>query len=256
MDTWSVTVDGQGNLHVAQFWEPDVLKYSRDGELIGRSFVVLDLDTVDVCSLAYANGRIFALAWSNVVVLDTSYSVIKSWPERRDRNGCSGGDRLDVDGFGNIYVLDDYRDMVVKYGPNGSFETEWTVEHTDQLGNGGLAGIAVADAGRVFVSDLWRNRILVYAADGRPLFKFGQPGSRPSEFDGPWGLDISAGNLYVADTSNFRVKRFDLNGQYLSDFYSQGTHGQSLDPPESVDVFGKTVFVMHENSILRFDYDN
>ena len=254
MDTWSVTVDDQGNLHVAQFWEPDILKYSKDGELIGRSFVVLDMDTVDVCSLAYADGRIVALAWGDVVVLDTTYSVITSWPERHNRNGCGGGDRLDVDGSGNIYVLDDDRDLVVKYGPDGTFKTEWTVKHTDSSGNGFLSGIAVSDGGRVFVSDAWRNRIVVYASDGRLLFEFGKHGSHPSELDGPRGLDVSAGFLYVADSANFRIKKFNLYGQYVSDFYSRGTHGQSLDAPESVDVFGKIVFVMHENSILRFDY--
>ncbi len=246
IDTWSVTVDDQGNLHVAQFSESDILKYSSDGELIGRSFVIVDRDTLHVASLTYADGRIVALARREVVVLDANYTVITSWLERYNRGVNGGGDLLDVDGSGNIYVLDDNRDLVVKYGPDGSFETEWRVEHTDTLV--GLAGIAVTDAGQVFVSDPLRHRILVYAADGRPLLEF------RGQYFGPWGLDISAGYLYVADIPNFRVRKSNLHGHYVSDFYSRGTHGQGLDPPESVDVFGNTVFVVHEESIIRFDY--
>lgn len=254
MDVWSFAVDGEDSLHVTQYWEPDVLKYSTDGSLLGRWFVVVDQDTLLASSLTFANGYCIALALSRVVVLDKNHAVVTSWPERNMRNFTGGGDLIDADAYGNIYVLDDNRDLVVKYRFDGSFEREWAVEHLDSLGNGGLAGIAVDDAGSVCVSDYWRNQILVYTADGRLLRKFGKFGRRPSEFDGPRGLDISAGILYVADQLNFRVKKFTLHGLYLSDFYSRGTHGQGLDPPESVDVDGNMVFVMHENSILRFDY--
>ncbi len=208
VDSFSVAVDDAGHLHVVQFWEPAILKYS----------------------------------------------MVTSWPEKHLRNVTAGGDLIDADDSGNIYVLDDNRDLVVKYGLDGEFVREWRIESFDALGRGGLSGIAVSDGGHVCVSDSWRNRILVYTTNGKLIREFGKLGDAAGQLDHPMGLDIADGVLYVADTLNFRVQKFTVYGGYLAAFSSRGTYGETLDPPESVDVEEGTVFVVHGSSIIRYDH--
>lgn len=256
VDISSFAVDGQGNLHVAQFWESDVRKYSSDGTLLDRWFVIANGDTLRVDALTYVDSAFVVLARSNVLVVDENYMVVTSWPERHLRNVTGGGDLIDADNSGNLYVLDDNRNLVVKYTLDGQFEREWRIARLDSVANDGPSGIAADDAGRVFVSDTRGNRILVYDAEGTLVRTFGKLGYRPGQLHAPLGLAVSGDILYVADLINFRIQKFSVYGGYLSDFYSRGTHGQGLDPPESVEIFGRSVFVMHENSIIRFDYSD
>ncbi len=253
-DTWSFTTDDGGHVHVTQFWNLDVMTYSSDGDSLGNWFVIFGNDTLSTNGLTHVGETFVALSSSRVFVIDKNYAVVNSWPETRHRSVSGGGDLIDADAAGDIYVLDDNRDLVVKYGIDGEFKREWRIENSDSQGAGGVAGIAVADAGLVFVSDSWRHRILVYTTDGEFVREFGKRGNSPGQFYAPRGLDVAGKVLYVADMINFRIQKLTLHGGYLSDFYSRGMYGQGLDPPESVDVDGASVFVMHENSIIRFEY--
>lgn len=254
LDVFSFALDDNGALHVAQFFERDVLDVSAEGAMLGSWYVILGTDTVSTSSLTCVGSTFVTLSFDNIVILDANHTVVSSWPEKHSRFFSSGGDLIDADAVGNIYVLDDNRDLVVKYTSDGQFEREWRVGAPDSLGTGGVAGIAVANEGLVFVADAWRHRILTYNTKGALIRTFGKFGDRPGQLDGPRGLDVSTGVLYVADTLNFRIQKFTLTGYYLANFYSRGMYGQGLDPPESVDVDGNKVFVMHENSIIRFDY--
>jgi sugar lactone lactonase YvrE len=256
MNIWAFTVDEKGILHVVQFADPEILKYSSQGDFLGSSFVVVDGDTVNPSGLTYVKEHIVALAWSHVIVVNEEDSVVKSWPERHPRNVTAGGDLIDADASGNIYVLDDNYNRVAKYGLDGSFKHEWNIEPVDSITDAWVSGIAVSDRGQVYVTQPGRNRILMYSEEGRPLKKFGAHGSGPNKFAWPLGIDVSNGTLYVADSANIRVTKFTLYGEYLSNFYSLGTYGGEIDAPRSVAVYKNNVFVMHDRSIMRFVYSD
>lgn len=65
---------------------------------------------------------------------------------------------------------------------------------------GEISGIALDDAGHVFVSDFQEPRVLVLASDGRLLVTIGRKGRGPGEFTAPTGPVLDAqGRLYVRD---------------------------------------------------------
>lgn len=80
--------------------------------------------------------------------------------------------------------------------------------------------IAVAPNGDIYVSDGYGNsRVHRFAADGRPLGAWGQPGRGPGEFALPhavWVLDDE--RVLVADRENCRVQVFSPEGEFLQEW--------------------------------------
>jgi DNA-binding beta-propeller fold protein YncE len=102
-----------------------------------------------------------------------------------------------------VYVVDTLNGRVVKLSPEGDFLAQF-----GELGDtaGALArpkGVAVDDAGRVFVSDGLRAALEVFGADGEYLGMIGrrtpEDASSGSIFQAPAGLRIAEDTLYVTD---------------------------------------------------------
>jgi hypothetical protein len=72
---------------------------------------------------------------------------------------------------------------------------------------GEVSGLALDDAGRVYVSDFQDPRVLVFAPDGRHLATIGRKGRGPGEFEAPTGPVVGPdGALHVRNME--RVMRF------------------------------------------------
>jgi len=85
------------------------------------------------------------------------------------------------------------------------------------------AGIAVNDAGEVFIADGYANaRVHKFAADGKFIKSWGGPGSGPGEFNLPHGAWIdSKGRLLIADRENDRIQAFSQDGDYITTWPSK-----------------------------------
>jgi len=85
------------------------------------------------------------------------------------------------------------------------------------------AGIAVNDAGEIFIADGYANaRVHKFAADGTLIKSWGSPGSAPGEFNLPHGCWIDRkGRLFIADRENDRVQVFDQEGAHLATWPSK-----------------------------------
>ncbi len=144
---------------------------------------------------------------------------------------------LDVDGKGNLYVVDALSKLVQVYDSDGKF--------LRKLGGPSLltrpTGIAVdASGSRVYVVDIGGvtsqdHRVRVFdAQSGAHLLDIGKRGSGPGEFNFP--LDASLGLndlLYVVDSGNFRVQVFRSDGTFVRTFGTVGTRlGQFARPKE------------------------
>jgi DNA-binding beta-propeller fold protein YncE len=77
---------------------------------------------------------------------------------------------------------------------------------------------AFARSGEVYVSDGYGNaRIHKFAANGRLLLSWGEPGGGPGQFHLPHGVAVSReGIVYVADRENSRIQLFGPDGAYLA----------------------------------------
>lgn len=71
---------------------------------------------------------------------------------------------------------------------------------------GDIIGLAVDDAGRVYVGDRHSNTVRAYGSDGEPLGLIGGEGQGPGEFRVPDGLAVGPrGRLYVAEVDGLTV---------------------------------------------------
>lgn len=71
---------------------------------------------------------------------------------------------------------------------------------------GDIIGLAVDDAGRIYVGDRLSNTVRAYGSDGKPLGLIGGEGQGPGEFRVPDGLAVGPrGRLYVAEVEGLTV---------------------------------------------------
>jgi len=78
--------------------------------------------------------------------------------------------------------------------------------------------IDVAPSGEMFVTDGYGNaRVHRFAADGKLLKSWGEPGSAPGQFNLPHGVWIDRkGRVLVADRENDRIQVFSQDGSLLA----------------------------------------
>jgi hypothetical protein len=140
--------------------------------------------------------------------------------------------RVDLDGKGNIYVLDYKFRKVVMCGPDGRYLRTIAVP----AGQGpreatNLSGIAVTPGGTLFVNDT--RKVIVYGPDGQFIRSFlvdfmissiGCPGTEDLVAIGPNGGKI----LHV----------FDQTGKPLASFGDTFTPPAELEPMKDMPMFG------------------
>jgi DNA-binding beta-propeller fold protein YncE len=80
--------------------------------------------------------------------------------------------------------------------------------------------LALGPTGDLYVTDGYGNaRVHRFAADGRLLQSWGEPGSGPGQFHVPHGLAVDRdGTVYVADRENSRVQLFGADGDYRGEW--------------------------------------
>ncbi len=87
-------------------------------------------------------------------------------------------------------------------------------------------GIAVDEAGNVYVADSGNHRIQKFDSNGKFLTQWGSEGDGPGQFKEPWGIAVdAAGHVYVADTWNHRIQKFDAEGNLLRQWGGYGATG-------------------------------
>ncbi|TMM02330.1 MAG: 6-bladed beta-propeller [Actinobacteria bacterium] len=179
-----------------------------------------------------------------------------------------------VDGWGNVYVADTRNNRIQKLSPTGRFLARWGAnggDGTAGLGNGEFndpRGIAVDEAGNVYVADHNNNRIQKLSPTGRFLARWGRnggdgsAGSGNGEFNQPRGLAIDhAGNIYVAEKLNNRIQELSPAGAFIRRWGANGGDGTAgtgngeFNVPYSVALDGAgNLYVtdVNNNRIQRF----
>nr|WP_221290700.1 NHL repeat-containing protein [Massilia aurea] len=132
-----------------------------------------------------------------------------------------------LDHLGNLYVADTGNHAIRRIASDGAVTTlagNGSPGYVDGIGRAaqfnGPVGIAVDDAGIVYVADTYNDRIRRIAPDGTVTTLAGT--GKPNLFDGPGpaaAFDTPSalavdhdGNLYIADTGNNAVRRLRPDG--------------------------------------------
>jgi DNA-binding beta-propeller fold protein YncE len=124
-----------------------------------------------------------------------------------------------VDGEGTVYVLDDKRDVVERYAPDGTVLGSLATQPFDSN------SLSVDGAGNVYVSDIDPFRVLKFDAAGNLVATIGAPGSADGQFKGqPIYIAVDdAGRLFVSETpEGGRVQVFAADGQFLAAWGAEG----------------------------------
>lgn len=96
------------------------------------------------------------------------------------------------------------------FGPDGEFRRAW-----GSVGDGEgqfrrAIGIAVDDAGNVYVTDDERPEVQVFDGAGTPVRTFGEEGDGPGGLVHATGIDVDeTGTVWVADYEAKRIQAFD-----------------------------------------------
>jgi len=124
-------------------------------------------------------------------------------------------------------------------------------------------GLAAA-GGRVYVVDGPVHAVVVFNADGRELFRFGERGESGAGLNFPVAAAAAPdGAILVVDALNFRVARFGPDGTYRSALGGTPDGAQGLPRPKGVavaedgrvlvsDAERDAVLVFHPDGVLDF----
>jgi len=145
---------------------------------------------------------------------------------------------LDVDGKGNLYVVDAKAKQIMVYNKDGKFLRSLVDEKMFSR----PTGIAVeADGSKMYVVDTGavsneEHRVRVFnAQDGKHLFDIGKRGTGPGEFNLPRDITIGRdGLLYVVDGGNFRVQIFKSDGTFVRAFGTIGRRPGQFSRPKEI----------------------
>lgn len=97
--------------------------------------------------------------------------------------------------------------------------------------------VAVDNAGNVYVSDTYNDRIEKFTGEGVFLAAWGAYGTGNGQFNYSMGITVDdSGNVYVADTCNYRIQEFNIKGEFINAFGTRGSGDGQLYYPYDVAV--------------------
>lgn len=140
-----------------------------------------------------------------------------------------------------------------------NFVTEWGEKGTSLGEFNTSTGVAVDNAGNVYVADYQNNRIQKFTSEGRYVASWGKAGTAEGQFNRPSEVAVDLnGDVYVADSYNNRIQKFHPDGTLYFSFGTNGTGPGQFNQPESVTVDPKgNIYVTDRlnNRIQKFSSD-
>jgi DNA-binding beta-propeller fold protein YncE len=186
--------------------------------------------------------------------------------------GFLAAQQVRVDRNDNIWVVDSYSSMVMKFDPAGRVAMllgrkpeSVDIPSSPDTGRGNPPGsgaqsdlfqsptdVAWDSAGNIFVADgIGNARVAKFTRDGVFVKSWGSRGAGDSQFKIVHGLAVDAGgNVYVADRGNNRIQVFDNDGNFKSSITTGGNPAAICISP------GAHQYLFSSNSNASNDLDH
>jgi len=240
-----ITVDGSGNVYVADTHNSRVQKFSSGGTYLthwgsngtanGQFYWPRGI-AVD------GNGNVYVADSGNhrVQKFTSEGTYVGQWGSYGTGNGqFMSPQGIAVDGNGNVYVADSGNHRVQKFTSDGTYVTQWGSFGTGNGQFGYPFGIAVDGSGNVYVADTGNNRIQKFTSEGTYITQWGEFGNGNGQFSFPLGIAVDgSGNVYVVGHNNCRFQKFTSDGAFISTLRSVGIENGQFLVPEGIAVDG------------------
>jgi YYY domain-containing protein len=220
-----IAVDAAGNLYVADTWNHRVQKFDRDGKFLAQWGSFINMADASATADLDANRKFFG-----------------------PRGVAIGPD-------GDVYVTDTGNKRVLIFGPDGSykrqissgmsptrFAPDYPFNQPGELNE--PIGIAVDNAGTVYVADTNNGRIQKFDATGKYVANWAVQagGWAPGPYLEPFLALDGAGNVYATAPTSKSVLKYSPTGELLG---QKGPEAASLSLPTGLLVGGDgTIYVV------------
>ena len=190
-----------------------------------------------LCSVACdRRGRVYLCSREpdpKILVYDADGGRLDCWTHAAFRHpgGIHG---ISVTADDTLYVTDVLDHVVHRFTLDGTL--------LDTLGTAGRPGAPgqpfnsptqafQAPSGDLYVADGYgQARIHRFGADGTLLASWGEPGTKPGQFDTPHSIGVDRrGQVWVADRENCRVQVFDADGGFIRERRLERANNIALD---------------------------
>lgn len=184
-----------------------------------RTISHTDPRLVEPFGIVVKNGEVFVSDGERGRIL----SILEKGFSNKDDGGFGTPSGIAFGADGDLLVVDSERNAVFRLDPTPS-----TVAGTGQRGYldgdvysaqfNGPTGIAVADDGKIFISDTYNDRVRVIENGQVTTLAGGKQGyadglSTSAQFDTPLGITLWGERLLVADAGNRRIRVVELDGR-------------------------------------------
>ena len=240
-DPEGVTVDGAGDVYVADRNNNRIEKLAASGKMLGTwgtkgSGIGQFNGPTGVALDAQGNMYVADSGNNRIQKLSASGQWLASWggPEAGSGTGqFNGVHSVAVDAKGNVDAADFSNNRIVKLSPAGKVAgTFGELGPSSDMGKfDEPVGVAVDAQGNVYVADFNNNRVQELSASGKFVRQFTQFGNGTG-FGRPHGVAVDAnGNIYVADYQNNAIDELSPTGTLLHVLGSAGSgHGHFIRP--------------------------
>ena len=203
-------------------------------------------------TVTIGTARPFAHVGSRLLQFDSSGKFVREIG--KDIYGFLVAEQVRIDPQDNIWVVDQYSNMVIKFDPQGQValllgRKAEAVDLPVRQPAAALAGnppgagrpsdlfvrptdVAWDAAGNIYVADgvgqvagaVTDTRVAKFTKAGVFVKSWGSKGTEPGKFASVRGIAIDAqGNVYVADGGNKRIQVFDTDGNYKREITNVGS---------------------------------
>lgn len=218
-----VAVDAEGRVHVSDYDLDRIQVFTEKGEFLkqwGKSGRAPGEFTVAAgLGIDPKRDRIYLAEFYNKRVeaydLDGRFLFQIGHPGRVWSKALNYPTDVAVDRNGNLYVADAYNNRIQKFTPTGEYLNKW-----GGFFGWGIAssrkgyfkvpsGVAVDQAGRIFVADSANHRIVVLSKNGSVLSRWAL--DLPTPLFSPSRVAVGPdGRIFAADTAHDRILVFEF----------------------------------------------